>query len=357
MQRTPLYHIHQQSGGKLINFAGWEMPVQYTGILTEHQNVREKCGLFDVSHMGEIYIQGPDACSNLQYLLTNDVARLQINQVLYTPMCAHNGGIIDDLLVYRLGKEQFLLVVNAANTTKDFNWIQANCSGDLLLEDRSTQYAQLALQGPLSRDVLQQLTALDLTQLKYYWFVKGEVGGEEVILSRTGYTGELGYELYLDPGKAERLWQEIMRAGRERGIMPIGLGARNTLRLEKKFCLYGNDIDRHRHPLEAGLAWTVKFEKGDFIGREVLLQYQAEGYRDRLIGFKLVERGIARHGYKIQYNGEDIGVVTSGSFSPTLEENIGLGYIEQQYVGIGNQIEVVIRRNNVKAELVKTPFV
>ncbi|MDI3548539.1 MAG: aminomethyltransferase [Halanaerobiales bacterium] len=357
MKKTPLNQVHRELGAKLIEFGGWEMPVQYTGILQEHQAVREKCGLFDVSHMGEIHFAGPGALATIQHLITNDAARLKVGQILYTPMCYPDGGIVDDLLVYRLGEEEFLMVVNAANTDKDFEWVKDNSFEDVKITNQSADYAQLALQGPEAKNILQQLTEIKLDDLKYYWFERGEVAGTEVILSRTGYTGELGYEIYLKTEDAVRVWNRLMETGKEYGLLPAGLGARDTLRLEKKFCLYGNDIDENRHPLEAGLGWTVKFSKKDFIGRETLLKYKEEGYDEKLVGFKLIERGIARHGYKIKANGEDIGIVTSGSFSPTLRESIGLGYVKREKAGIGQEIEIVIRKRPVAAEIVETPFV
>lgn len=357
MKKTPLNQVHKDLGAKMIDFGGWEMPVQYTSILSEHESVRKACGLFDVSHMGEIYFKGPEALANLQKLMTNDVSRLELGQVLYTPMCYSDGGIVDDLLVYRLDDDEFLLVVNASNTDKDYEWIIENTSGDVEIKNLSSEYAQLALQGPKSKDILQELTGINLDQMKYYWFERGEVAGAEVLLSRTGYTGELGYEIYLKPDDAVSVWNSLMEKGEKYNLVPVGLGARDTLRLEKKFCLYGNDIDKNTHPLEAGLGWTVKFDKGDFIGRDVLLRHKEEGYDRKLIGFKLIERGIARHGYTIQSNGEDIGVVTSGSFSPTLKENIGLGYVKKEQARVGEEIEIIIRKKSVKARIVETPFV
>jgi aminomethyltransferase len=344
-------------GAKMVEFGGWEMPVQYTGIIQEHVNVREKCGLFDVSHMGEIYFTGSDALKAVQRLITNNAARLKENQILYTPMCYPDGGIVDDLLVYRLKEEEFMLVVNASNIDKDFAWMKENSSGQVEIIDRSQEYAQLAIQGPESKRVLQGLTPVNLEDISYYWFTPGEVAGVRTIISRTGYTGEAGYELYLSTEDSVKVWEQLMEAGHKYGILPIGLGARDTLRLEKKLCLYGNDIDKNRHPLEAGLGWTVKFDKGDFIAREPLLKYQKEGYRDRLIGFKLIERGVARHGYKITVEGEPIGIVTSGSFSPTLKENIGLGYVVKEKAKPGQEIEILIRNKPVLAEIVETPFV
>ncbi len=357
MKRTPLNQVHRDLGAKVIDFGGWEMPVQYNGIISEHNAVRNDCGLFDVSHMGEIYFKGADALKNLQKLLTNDVSRLEDGQILYTPMCYPDGGIVDDLLVYRLEEDEYLLVVNASNTDKDFKWIKENSSGDVRIENQSPEYGQLALQGPNSKELLQQFTDINLDDLEYYWFERGKINGAEVILSRTGYTGELGYEIYLKPDQTVSLWESLMEKGKDYNLVPVGLGARDTLRLEKKFCLYGNDIDKNTHPLEAGLGWTVDFDKGDFIARDVLVKHKEEGYNRKLVGFKLIDRGIARHGYTIQADGKEIGVVTSGSFSPSLKENIGLGYIEKDKAGMGEKIDIIIRKKPVKAEIVKTPFV
>lgn len=357
MKKTPLNAIHKELGARLINFGGWEMPVQYSSIIEEHEAVRNKCGLFDVSHMGEFSFKGKEALDNLQNLVTNDVARLEIGQALYTPMCYNDGGIVDDVLVYRLDEEAFLMVVNASNIEKDFEWVTKNTKGEVVVENLSDNYAQLALQGPESKNVLKLLTSIDLDSLKYYWFERGQVAGKEVILSRTGYTGELGYEIYLSPADAVYVWNKIMESGKEYGLLPVGLGARDTLRLEKKYCLYGNDIDETRHPLEAGLSWTVKFSKGSFIGYEALLKYKEEGYQDRLVGFKLIERGVPRHGYKIEAQGEEIGVVTSGSYSPGLKENIGLGYVRKEKAKIGEEIDIIIRGKAVKGQIVETPFI
>ncbi len=357
MKKTPLNQIHKDLGARLIDFGGWELPVQYSEIIEEHEAVRKKCGLLDVSHMGEFSFKGKEALDNLQYLVTNDIARLEIGQALYTPMCYADGGIVDDVLVYHLDKEEFLMVVNASNIKKDFEWITQKIKGEVKVENLSDNYAQLALQGPESKNLLKHLTTIDLDALKYYWFERGQVAGKEVILSRTGYTGELGYEIYLSPTAAVFVWNKIMECGKEYGLLPIGLGARDTLRLEKKYCLYGNDIDETRHPLEAGLSWTVKFSKGSFIGYEPLLKYKEDGYQNKLVGFKLIDRGVPRHGYRIEAQGEEIGVVTSGSYSPSLNENIGLGYVRKDKAKVGEKIDIIIRGKTVKGQIVETPFV
>ena len=378
--KTPLEKIHKELKARMVEFAGWEMPVQYSSILEEHQAVRTNAGLFDVSHMGEIELTGKDVLSNLQYLVTNNVARLKIGQVIYTPMCNCEGGIIDDLLIYRLSNAKYMMVVNASNIEKDYNWVRKNITGDTEIKNISNEYALLALQGPQSTNILDKITDTDLNSIEYYCFKKGKLAGIEAIISRTGYTGELGYELYCNPDDVEKLWRKIMKIGKNYGILPVGLGARDTLRLEKKYCLYGNDINEYRHPLEAGLSWTVHFSKGDFIGKESLLKYKESGYKQKLVGFKLIDRGIPRHGYKIivekeseiNNNREDvdninnerkdkaaveIGEVTSGSYSPTLNKNIGLAYLNKDYCNIGQKIKVLIRKKPVEAVVVKTPFV
>ncbi len=272
-------------------------------------------------------------------------------------MCNEDGGIIDDLLIYRLSAEEYMMVVNAANIEKDYQWIKKHISGDLELEDISGQYALIALQGPESLAILKEISNPQLEELKYYHFLKGRVAGIELIISRTGYTGELGYELYCFPDEAVFLWKELMKAGEKYNLLPAGLGARDTLRLEKKYCLYGNDIDEKRHPLEAGLSWTVDFSKDDFIGKECLLDYQKNGYRQKLIGFKLIDRGMARKGYKIMDKDKIIGEVSSGGYSPILEGSIGLAYVDKEYSEIDKKIDIIIRNKAVKAVIVKTPFV
>lgn len=356
LKKTPLNKVHHEAGARMIDFGAWEMPVQYEGIINEHNAVRKFAGLFDASHMGQIKVAGPDALTNLEYLLTNNIARLEIGQILYTPMCKENGGIIDDLLVYCTGEEEYLLVVNAANTEKDYQWIREKVRGDTSVEDLSANYALLALQGPEAARILKKLSTLSLDKLAYYTFIRGEVAGVDLILSRTGYTGELGYELYCNPEQAEYLWKELLNAGKENKLVPAGLGARDTLRLEKGYCLYGNDIDENRHPLEAGLSWTVKFDK-EFIGKESLLEYRENGYKQRLVGFKLIERGIARPTYKVAVDGQSIGEVSSGTYSPTLKENIGLAYLDQEYTETGQDIQIMIRNKQVSAKVVKTPFI
>lgn len=341
----------------MIDFGGWEMPVHYKSIIKEHNAVRDKAGLFDVSHMGEIRLKGKDALSNLQYLITNDISKSNVGQALYTVMCNSSGGIIDDFLVYRLAEDEFLLIVNAANIEKDFKWIKDNTEDKLIVENLSENYGLLALQGPKSEKILDRLTDIDLSQIKQFHFRKDKLAGKKAILSKTGYTGELGYEIYLAPEDLEYIWNKLLSEGEDFRLTPAGLGARNTLRLEKKLCLYGNDIDENTDPFAAGLNFAVKMNKGDFIGRDSLLEIREKGIDRKLIGFKLTERGIARHGHMIKKDDKEIGFVTSGSFSPTCKENIGLGYVKIDQSDIGNELGIIIRGRSVKAEIVKTPFV
>jgi aminomethyltransferase len=357
LKQTPLYPIYKEYGGKIIDFGGWALPVQYKGILEEHEAVRTKAGLFDVSHMGEIEVSGPDALSNLQHLVTNDVAKLAINQVLYTPMCNEDGGCVDDLLIYRLQEETYLLVVNAANIDKDFDWIQSHVKGNVQVTNRSKDVAQLALQGPLSETILQKVTNVNLSEIKYYWCMQDvEVAGIKSLISRTGYTGEDGFELYVDAKDAEKLWKTLLKVGALDGLVPVGLGARDTLRFEARLPLYGQELSASISPLEAGLGMFVKLDKGNFIGRDVLAKQKAEGVKRKLVGFEMIERGIPRPHYEIHLNGQKIGEVTSGTMGPTVKKHIGLGIVDIEYSKIGQEFDVIIRNKPVKAVVIKTPF-
>ncbi len=360
MKQTAFTQIHRQLGAKLIEFGGFEMPVHYTGIIEEHKAVRNSVGVFDVSHMGEIFIKGKDALALVQKLTTNDASKLTIGKVQYSAMCYPDGGIVDDLLVYCMG-DYFLLVVNASNMQKDFDWMQSNI-GSLQAEvsNKSDDYSLLAVQGPQSLVSLQKLTKADLGAMPYYTFVQANVAGVDMILSRTGYTGELGFELYFDSKQSlgEKVWNDIMDAGKEFNIKPIGLGARDTLRLEMGFCLYGNDIDQTTNPLEAGLSWITKLNKGDFIGRDSLLKFQQEGLKRKFVGFLVEEeKAFPRHGYELRQNGNAIGTVTSGTLSPVLEKGIGMGYVQSNLSEPGTEIEVAIRNKNIKARVTKLPFI
>jgi aminomethyltransferase len=358
MKKTAFTEIHRSLGAKLVDFAGFEMPVQYTGIIDEHQAVRNNVGVFDVTHMGEFIVRGKDAASFLQRMTINDVTKLYEGRVQYSALCYDNGGIVDDLLVYHCG-DHYMLVVNASNTQKDFDWLKSHLSGDVELVDRSASYSLLAVQGPQSLATLRKITNVDLTPIEYYHFVRGSVAGVDMIISRTGYTGELGFELYFDadPALGKKVWNAIFEAGKEFGIKPIGLGARDTLRLEMGYCLYGNDIDQTTNPLEAGLGWITKLGKGDFIGKSVIAKVKQEGLKRKLVAFELSEKAVARHGYPLAVNGKEIGHVTSGTFSPTLERAIGTGYVATGSDEVGKRIQVVIRGKEVDASIVNLPFV
>ena len=358
LRKTPLYARHLEMGGKMINFSGWALPVQYRSIIEEHQAVRERAGLFDVSHMGEIRISGSGALELLQKAVTNDVSRLLPGHVLYSPVCNPGGGVVDDILVYRLGDNEFLLVVNAANREKDFSWFKqlAVEFPGVCIADISSQMAQLALQGPLSVQILARLTSADPGSLPYYRASLGvEVGGVKCMLSRTGYTGEDGFELYCAAEEACRLWDEIMTAGEKDGLMPCGLGARDTLRLEAALPLYGHELDEDITPLEAGLERFICWQK-DFTGKEVLLQKKEMGVRRRLVGLEMVDRGIPRKGYTLTSNGQVIGEITSGTQSPTLEKALGLGYVSVESAAVDTVVEVEIRGRNYPARVVPVPF-
>jgi aminomethyltransferase len=359
MNKTALYDEHQNLGAKMIDFGGWQMPVQYSSIIEEHKAVRNKAGLFDVSHMGELLITGKNSLSLVQRLMTNDVSRLTKGEVLYTPMCYEDGGIVDDLLVYRTEVDEYLLVVNASNTTKDLRWVKKNAElfEEVKVQDKSDYYSLIALQGPISREIIQPLVEKDISDLKYYNFIETEIAGVKAIVSRTGYTGELGYEIYLEDDDAVTAWNALMEEGSDKGLKPAGLGARDTLRLEKALCLYGNDIDETTNPLEAGLSWTVKFDKDDFNGKDELEEVKENGVQRKLVGFIMEERGIPRHGYDIKIDNEVVGEVTSGSYSPTLDENIGLAYIDKDKASEDTELDICIRKREVKAKVIKTPFI
>lgn len=357
MKRTPFNEIHKSLGGKMVEFGGYEMPVQYSSIIEEHLAVRKSVGVFDVSHMGEFEIRGKDALAFLQRMTVNDVSKLVEGRAQYSAMCYDNGGIVDDLLVYHCG-DYYLLVVNAANLQKDFEWLQSHVSGSASLKDTSDAVSLLAVQGPKAPATLQKLTDVDLSTVEYYHHVRGNLAGENMIISRTGYTGEPGFELYFsaDLPAAQKAWGAIFEAGREFGILPVGLGARDTLRLEMGFCLYGNDIDQSTNPLEAGLGWITKLDKGDFVGRQVLLNVKQEGPKRKLAGFTLPERALARHGYHIRSNGSVVGHVTSGTFSPSLQKGIALGYVPVSLAKPGQMVLVEIRGREVQGAVVKLPF-
>ena len=357
MKHTPLYEQHIGLGGRIIDFGGWELPVQYSGIKEEHEAVRTAAGLFDVSHMGEVTIKGRDAGSFIQRLVTNDISKAVDGQAVYSPMCYSHGGVVDDLIVYRLGEQDYLLVVNAANTDKDYAWIREHLSGDVQAENVSDQWAQLALQGPKAQEILQTLTEYPLGDIRFFHFVTGvTVAGCTALVSRGGYTGEDGFELYTDPANAPALWNALLEAGRDEGLLPCGLGARDTLRFEAALPLYGQEISADISPLEAGLNRFVKLDKADFIGWDALAKQAEEGLTRRLVGFEMVERGIPRSHYDVQKDGNPVGFVTTGSFSPTLKKNIGLALVESAYAEDGTELDIVIRDKPVKAQVIPIPF-
>lgn len=356
MKRTPFFSIHQKLGAKIVPFGGYEMPVQYAGIMEEHKSVRHNVGVFDVSHMGEFFAQGPNALSFLQKITVNDVSKLIPGKAQYSAMCYENGGIVDDLLIYMLAEHSYMIVVNAANIDKDWEWMKSHCPPDVSFENKSDETALLAIQGPKSLATLQKLTAVDLSSIPYYHFVRGTLAGVDMIISRTGYTGELGFEIYFDVKHGGKIWNEIFDAGKEFNIAPIGLGARDTLRLEMGYCLYGNDIDQTTHPLEAGLGWITKLNKGDFIGKPALEKANAEGVKRKLVGMMLSDKAVPRHGYQIVVNGAHSGTITSGTFSPSLEKGIAMGYVTAAHSEVGSKLQVDVRGKLLDAAVVPLPF-
>jgi len=358
LRTTPLHARHRASGARLVPYAGWEMPVEYSGIANEHLAVRTRAGLFDVSHMGEIEVAGKGALEAIQRISSNDASLLTIGQAHYAGLLTPDGTFIDDMLVYRMASSHFMLVVNAANTAKDFAWIseQVKAAGDAAVIDSSSRYALIAIQGPAAREVLQPLTGIDLGQIRYYWFAYGEVASARVTISRTGYTGEDGYEIFVPPNMADRVWQSLLESGRTADVIPCGLGARDTLRLEAAMRLYGNDIDETTTVLEAGLDWTIGWNKIDFIGRERLLEQKERGLTRVLVGFEMTERGIARQGYTVMSGGDAVGRVTSGTQTPFLKKAIGMAYVPVGLSSPGSEIDIEIRGRATKARVVPLPF-
>ncbi len=357
MKTTPLYEKHVELKGKIIDFGGWALPVEYSGIIPEHEAVRNQAGLFDVSHMGEITVKGEDAEKYLQMIVTNDISVLNDNQIAYTPMCYLDGGVVDDLLVYKYSSTDYLLVVNASNTPKDFEWLLSQSFGNVEIKNVSDDYAQLALQGPEAQTILQKLSSVDLNSIEFYHFLGDvNVGEFSTIVSRTGYTGEDGFELYFKAEDGPKMWDLLLQAGKEYGLVPAGLGARDTLRFEAALPLYGQEIDKDITPLEAGLGFFVKLNKENFIGKEVLAKQKAEGLKRKVIGFEMVDRGIPRSHYEVFADGRKVGYVTTGSFSPTLKKNIGLALVEAEYAKEGTEIEISVRNKNLKAKVIKKPF-
>ncbi|MBU2590880.1 MAG: glycine cleavage system aminomethyltransferase GcvT [Nitrospinota bacterium] len=357
IKKTPLYRKHLELSAKMVDFAGWNMPVTYSGVIEEHLAVRNSVGIFDVSHMGEIDIKGEEVIPFLQYILVSDISGMKEGDVSYSLMCLPNGGIVDDLLVYKISDKYFMLCVNASNKDKDLAWITDH-SGDYNVGviDKSEATALISLQGVKSANILTEISDLDISSVRHNNFRFGKVAGAEAMISRTGYTGEDGFEIFFKAEDAEMVWGAMMSAGEKYGIKPIGLAARDTLRLEMKYTLYGNDISDKTNPVEAGLSWAVGFDKEDFIGRDILIEEKKNGPQRKLVGFELLERGIPRAHYAIYADGRMVGEVTSGTHSPSLNKGIGLAYIDTDYAKVGSKIEVEVRRHMVKGEVVKTPF-
>ena len=356
LRKTVLHDIHRELGARMVDFAGWDMPVQYAGPLREHLAVRTRAGIFDVSHMGEIELKGSTAEETIQRVTCNDVKRLAVGQCHYSALTTPSGAFVDDILVYRMGANHFFLCVNSSNQEKDYRWISEHSLAGTEVLFRSEEFAQIAVQGPLALSILAPLAGMDLGKIKYYWFAQGRFADAEAIVSRTGYTGEDGFEIYLDPRHAREAWLRIFESGKPQGLEPAGLAARNTLRLEAKMTLYGHDIDDTTTVLEADLAWICRLDKGDFVGRDALLRQQAEGVKRKLVGFEMVERGIARDRYPVALEGRQVGVVTSGSPAPFLQKNIGLTYLPADACTVGTELQVIIRGKPVKARVVATPF-
>lgn len=357
LKKTPLYEMHKALGARIIEFAGWLMPVQYTGPVEEHLAVRMIAGLFDVSHMARIEIRGRDALKLIQRITCNDASRLRDRQIQYSALTTERGTFVDDLTVYRYNENHFMFCVNAACAEKDYRWILSKIEGEEVeVSDVTAQYAQIALQGPAAHGILQQLTNVSLDGIRYYWFETGEVAGIRSMISRTGYTGEDGFEIYVPSSSVQTIWKRLLEVGRPIGLKPCGLAARNTLRLEAKMLLYGTDMDETTTVLEADLGWIVKLDKGDFIGRDALLRQKEEGIERKIIGFEVRDRAPARTGYPVIIGGQRVSQVASGSYAPFLKKNIGLAYLPIEYANVGARFGILIRGREVEAEVVSTPF-
>jgi glycine cleavage system T protein (aminomethyltransferase) len=358
LRKTPLHARHCASNARMVPFGGWEMPVEYSGITAEHMAVRTRAGVFDVSHMGEIEIAGKDALAAVQRISSNDASRLQVGQAQYSALTTFEGTFVDDMLVYRMAPSHFMLVVNASNIMKDYAWIagQIKGAGETAVVDSSSRYALLAIQGPAAREVLQPLCTTELTDIKYYWFTHGEVANARALISRTGYTGEDGFEIFVPPNMADRVWQAILESGRSAEVIACGLGARDTLRLEAAMRLYGNDIDETTTPLEADLGWIVGWTKESFIGHERLREQKEKGITRKLVGFEMLDRGIARHGYQVMSGDRPIGVVTSGTQTPFLKKAIGMAYVPMELTAPGSEVTIDVRGRVARAMVVPLPF-
>lgn len=358
LRKTALFECHEKWGGKIIEFAGWSLPVQYEGIIPEHEAVRNAAGIFDVSHMGEIEVRGKDAFKFVQNLVTNDVSVLEDNQIVYAMMCYEDGGVVDDLLVYKFSDTYFYLVVNASNVDKDYEWMISNKGKcEIEIENISNDVSEVALQGPKAQEILQKLTNIDLKEIKFFYCNRNvNIDGANCLVSRTGYTGEDGFEIYTNNDEIAKVWESILEAGKEYGIKPAGLGCRDTLRFEATLPLYGNEISKDINPLEAGFGFCVKLNKENFIGKDALVKQKADGLKRKIVGFEMKEKGIPRHGYEVACNGEKVGFVTTGYFSPTLKKNIGLAIVDSKYTEIGLEIEILIRNKPIKAEVISKKF-
>lgn len=358
LRKTPLYEAHVKAGGRIVDFGGWALPVQYSGILEEHRAVREKAGLFDVSHMGEVHLTGPDALPFIQRLVTNDCSKMQVRQIVYSPMCYPDGGVVDDILIYRVCENDYWLVVNASNTGKDYDWILRNISGyDATVKNISSQVAQIAIQGPAAQTILQRNAADGLDSIKFFWCLPAAtIAGRKCLVSRTGYTGEDGFEIYCKPEDARHIWDTLLESGKADGLIPAGLGARDSLRFEAALPLYGHEISQSISPLQGNLGFFVKLDKPDFIGREALTAAKQQGLASRVVGLELAGRGVPREGYPVLAAGQEIGRVTSGMFSPTFGRGLAMALVSTEYAKAGTELAIDIRGKAVPVRVVKTPF-
>ncbi|EET84672.1 glycine cleavage system T protein, partial [Clostridium carboxidivorans P7] len=358
LKKTPLFDVYPRYGGKIIDFAGWALPVQYQGIIAEHEAVRSAAGIFDVSHMGEVEVKGKDALKFVQNIITNDASTLENNQALYSPMCYENGGTVDDILVYKYADDYFYLVINAGNIDKDFKWMMDHKDNlDVDIINISPDICEFAIQGPKAQMILQKVVNIDLENIKFFYCERNvKVNNVDCMISRTGYTGEDGFEIFCNAKDGESIWVKLLEVGKDDGLIPVGLGCRDTLRFEACLPLYGNELTEDISPLEAGIGFFVKLNEDEFIGKEALMKQKSQGLKRKIAGFEMKDRGIPRHGYKVQVNGEEIGFVTTGYKSPSLNKNIGLALIKSDYAALGKEIEIIIRNKGAKAEIIDKKF-
>ncbi|AWI03013.1 glycine cleavage system aminomethyltransferase GcvT [Clostridium drakei] len=358
LKKTPLFDVYPRYGGKIIDFAGWALPVQYQGIVAEHEAVRNAAGIFDVSHMGEVEVKGKDALKFVQNIITNDASILENNQALYSPICYENGGTVDDILVYKYADDYFYIVINAGNIDKDFKWMMDHKYNlDVDIVNISPDICEFAVQGPKAQMILQKIVNIDLEKIKFFYCERNvKVNNIDCMVSRTGYTGEDGFEIFCNAKDGESIWVKLLEVGKEDGLIPVGLGCRDTLRFEASLPLYGNELTEDISPLEAGIGFFVKLNKDEFIGKEALMKQKSQGLKRKIVGFEMKDRGIPRHGYKVQVNDEEIGFVTTGYKSPSLNKNIGLALVKAEYANLGKEIEIIIRNKGVKAEIIDKKF-